>query len=93
MLCVLSHFSCVQLFVIPWTVALRAPLSRGFSKQEYWNGLPFPPPGHWGLNRGLFCPARWPLGSLAAPPPPITPRPFVLLGRDLRTLITWDYKI
>ena len=31
--------------VIPWTVANQAPLSMGFSKQEYWSGLPFPPPG------------------------------------------------
>ena len=35
----------VQLFVTPWTVALQAPLSMGFSRQEYWNGLPFPPLG------------------------------------------------
>ena len=33
--------SCPTL-VIPWTVACQAPLSMGFSKQEYWNGLPFP---------------------------------------------------
>ena len=31
---------------IPWTVARQAPLSMGFSRQEYWNGLPFPPPGN-----------------------------------------------
>ena len=35
----------VQLFVTPWTVALQAPLSMGFSRQESWSGLPFPPPG------------------------------------------------
>ena len=29
----------------PWTVALQAPLSMEFSRQEHWNGLPFPPPG------------------------------------------------
>ena len=33
--------SRVQLFVIPWTVAYQAPLSMGFSRQEYWSGLPF----------------------------------------------------
>ena len=44
--CVLSHFSRVQLFETLWTVALQAPLSMGFSRQEYWNGLPFLPPGH-----------------------------------------------
>ena len=34
----------VQLFVIPWTVALQAPLPMGFPRQEYWRGLPFPSP-------------------------------------------------
>ena len=37
--------SHVQLFVIPWAVDLQAPLSMGFSRQEYWSGLPFPSPG------------------------------------------------
>ena len=39
----LSCFSRVQLFAIPWTVP--HPLTLGFSGQEYWSGLPFPPPG------------------------------------------------
>ena len=39
----LSH-SRVQLYVAPWTVAHQAPLSMRFPRQEYWNGLPFPPP-------------------------------------------------
>ena len=38
----LSH---VRLFVTPWTVAHQAPLSIDFSRQEYWSGLPLPPPG------------------------------------------------
>ena len=37
--------SRVPLFVTPWTVAHQALLSRGFSRQEYWSGLPFPTPG------------------------------------------------
>jgi len=36
---------CIQLFVSPWTVALQAPLSMGFSRQEYWSEWPCPPPG------------------------------------------------
>ena len=40
-MCMLSHFSRVQLFVNQWTIALQAPLSMGFSRQEYWSGLPF----------------------------------------------------
>ena len=43
--CMLSRFIRVQLFATPWTVALQAHLSMGFSKQEYWSGLPFPSPG------------------------------------------------
>ena len=37
--------SCVRLFGTPWTIAHQAPQSMGFSRQEYWNGLPFPSPG------------------------------------------------
>ena len=42
--CMLSNFSCVWLFVTQWTIACQASLSMGFSRQEYWRGLPcFPP--------------------------------------------------
>ena len=41
---VLSHFSHVRLSATPWTMARQAPLSMGFSRQEYWSGLPFPSP-------------------------------------------------
>ena len=41
---VLSCFSRVQLFVTLWTVAHQVPLSVGFSRQEYWSGLPSPSP-------------------------------------------------
>ena len=40
----LSHFSHVWLCATLWTVAHQAPLPMGFSRQEYWNGLPRPPP-------------------------------------------------
>ena len=40
-ICVLSHYSCVQLFATRWTVAHQAPLSVEFSRQKYWSGLPF----------------------------------------------------
>ena len=43
-MCVLSCFSHVRLFGTPWTVACQAPLSMGFSRQEYWSGFPFPSP-------------------------------------------------
>ena len=40
-----KSLSCVQLFVTRWSVAHQAPQSMGFSRQEYWSGLPFPSPG------------------------------------------------
>ena len=40
-----SHFSHIQLFATPWTVACHIPLSMGLPRQEYWGGLPYPPPG------------------------------------------------
>ena len=40
-----KSLSRVRLFATPWTVAYQAPLSMGFSRQEYWSGLPFPSPG------------------------------------------------
>ena len=42
-MCVLN---CVQFSATPWTVACQAPLSMEFSRKEYWNGRPFPPPGY-----------------------------------------------
>ena len=53
----LSH---IQLFVTPWAIVHQAPLSMGFSKQEYWSGLPLPLPG------GLPDPGIKPV-SLASP--------------------------
>ena len=40
-----QSFSCDRLFATPWTVAYKPPPSMGFSRQEYWSGLPFPSPG------------------------------------------------
>ena len=39
-----KSLSRVQLFVTPWTVAYQAPPSMGFSRQEYWSGVPLPSP-------------------------------------------------
>ena len=44
-MCVLSPYIHELLFSTPWTVAHQVPLSVGFSTQEYWSGLPYPPPG------------------------------------------------
>ena len=71
---VLSHFSCVQLFVTLWTVARQAPLSMEFSRQEYWSGLPCPPP------EDLPDPGIKPT-SLAAPTLLMDPLPLSHRGR------------
>ena len=42
LLLLLSRFSRVRLFTTPWTAAHQAPLSMGFSRQEYWSGVPLP---------------------------------------------------
>ena len=60
----LSH---VQLFMTPWTVAHQAPLSMGFSRQEYWSGLPFPSPGDLpdpGIKPHLLHLLHWQVDSL-----------------------------
>ena len=44
--CILSHFSCVQLFATLWTVAFPTPLSIGSLRQEYQSVFPFPSPGY-----------------------------------------------
>ena len=71
-MCVLSHFSCVQLFVTLWPVAHQGPLSIGFFRQEYWSGLPRPPsgdhPNPWIKPASLVSPALAG-GSLPLVPP------------------------
>ena len=61
--CMLSHFSRVQPFATLWTVAHQAPLSMGFSRQEYWSGLPFPSPMHACMlhhfSRVRLCATLW----------------------------------
>ena len=72
--CVLSHFSHVQLFAILWTVASQAPLSMGFSRQEYWSELPCPPSG------GLPNPGIKPISLMSS----------ALAGRFFTTSATWE---
>ena len=59
--CVVTQ-SCPTLCVTPWTVAYEAPPSMGFSRQEYWSGLPLPSPGetrqYIGLNPDLVARLR-----------------------------------
>ena len=55
-------FSCVRLFATPWPVTCQAPLSMGFSRQNYWSGLPYPPPEDLliqGLNPHFLSLLHW----------------------------------
>ena len=70
--CVLSPFSCVQLCVTLWTVACQAPWFIGFSRREYWSGLPCSPPGDLsdqGLNPRILRLLNWQIGSFPLVPP------------------------
>ena len=64
--------SHVQLSATPWTVACQPSLSMGFSRQEYWSGLPYPPPGDLsdpGIEPVSLCLLHWQAGSLPLVPP------------------------
>ena len=64
---VLSCFRRVQLFVTPWTAAWQATLSMGFSRQEYWSGLPYLHLGDLsdpGIKLCLLCLLHWQVGPL-----------------------------
>ena len=70
--CMLSRFSHVWLFATLWTEARQNLLSMGFSRQEYWSGLPCPPPGDFptrGSDLRLLCLLHWQAGSLPLVPP------------------------
>ena len=72
-----QSFRHVQLFVIPWTVAHQASLSIGFPRQEYWSGLPFPPP--WDLHN-LGTEPRSPTLKEGSLPSELPGKPFTLYG-------------
>ena len=57
--CVINRFSHIRLFVTPWTIAGKPPLSMGFSRQEYWSRLPFPSPNcmYGVLQKYMSCTA------------------------------------
>ena len=71
--CLLICFGRVQFFVTPLTVALGAPLSMGFTRQEYWSGLPCPPAGN------LPDPGIWPTSLMSS----------AMSGRFFTTSTTW----
>ena len=86
-----SHFSRVQLFATPWTVARQAPLSMGFSRQECWSRLPFPFPQDLpnpGIEPASLCLLHWPADSvpLAQPGKPFAGK---LDGSFQKTQTAW----
>ena len=87
----LSCFGHIQLFATLWTVACQAPLSMGFSRQEYWGGLSCPPPGIFPthrLNPCLLYLLHWQAGSL--PPAPSS----MWLSGDINGLtqeVSWHF--
>ena len=72
--CMLNHFSSVWLFATLLTIACQAPLSTRFSNQEYWSGLPCPPPGD------LPNPGVEPVSFTSSP----------LAGKFFTTSTTWE---
>ena len=85
--------SCVWLFVTPWTVAHQAPLSMGFSRQEYWTGLPFPSPFHlYIFDLTLFSDSLLRLPFLLHPFLLILPR-VLLLMLFLLTLVSKSFSL
>ena len=83
-MCILRCISRVQLFAALWTVAHQAPLTMGFSRQEYWSGMPCPPPRDHpnpGIKPVFLMSSAWQVGSLPQVPPG-KPK-----GRDLANLM------
>ena len=76
--------SCVQLFATPWTVAHQASLPMGFFRQEYWNGLPFPPPGDL-PDPGIKPTSTALAGGFFTTEPPGKPRVGTKLWKALET--------
>ena len=72
--CVHQSLSCLQLFATPWTVAHQALLSMGFSRQKYWNMLPFPSPGDLS-NLGIKPMSLALTGRFFTTEPPGKPQP------------------
>ena len=76
-ICMCCLFSCVRRFVTPWIITCQAPLSMGFSRHEYWGGLPFSPPGESSRPRDQTrdsCLLHWQAGSLPLAPPGKPPK-------------------
>ena len=84
---VLSHSNCVQFFATPWTLAHQAPLSMGFSRREYWSGLPCPPQRDLpdpGVKPASLCLPHRQAGS------PVCAREAPVLCCEFKSMGSWD---
>ena len=87
---VCCHFSQVQLFETLWTIACQAPLPMGFSRQEYWSGLPWPLPrdlSNQGWSLCLSVSLHWQEDSLPLMPPGKT---FIVVVRVIQSLVNTE---
>ena len=84
-----KSLSCVQLFATPWTVAYQASPSMGFSRQEYWSGLPFPSPGDL-PDPGIEprSPASW-ADAVTSEPPGKPNEDFMLISQGTLLNALW----
>ena len=88
---VLSHLRHVRLFVTPWSVARQVPLPMGFSRQEYWSGLPSCLQGSFptqGSEPGLSSLLHWQAGSLPLAPPGKLPKKGHATAKLLQSCLT-----
>ena len=80
-----KSLSCVGPFATPWTVVHQAPPSMGFSRQEYWSGLPFPSPGDL-PDLGIEPRTPTLLADALPSEPPRKPNPVGLVSNKKRRL-------
>ena len=88
-----KSLSRVRLLATPWTAAYQAPSSMGFSRQEYWSGLPLPSPGNLPnqvSNPHLFSLLHWQAGSLTLAPPDWTQKRAYFIGGLCKQLPSHD---
>ena len=98
----MKSLSCVQFLATPWTAAYQAPSSMGFSRQDYWSGVPLPSPGDLpnpGIEPGS---PTWQADALPSKPPALIfvlwyPTPVLLPGesqgrRSLMGCSPWGHK-
>ena len=97
--CVYYSRSCVHFFVTSWTIAHQAPLSMGFSRREYWSGLPFPSPGDLpdpGIKPASLASPALACSLLSEPPGKPSTHVFLLnffFCGNIEVLLSWQISV